>query len=363
MLLAWTVGDVVRSRAAGWGLVDRPGGHKQHRQPVPLGGGLAIWLAVVLPLASLHAVVWLVQHGWLAGDLLPELFRVHLDGMASQFGRLWMILATGTGLLIVGLVDDVRGLGWPIRLGLQTVAAMLMVWQGWQMTLFFDWPFCTAVLSVLWIVGLINSFNMLDNMDGLSSGVAAIAAAILAGVMLTTPGQPQLFVAGLLLVLLGALLGFLRHNRFPACLFMGDAGSYWIGFLLAVITLMATFAGEQTPRHAILAPLCVLAVPLYDTASVIGLRLLQGHSPFVGDRRHFSHRLVALGLSEKHAVWTIYLATATCGLGACLLHQVNLIGAIVVGLMVVCVLALVAVLEIAAGRRLAERSTSEGEIK
>jgi UDP-GlcNAc:undecaprenyl-phosphate GlcNAc-1-phosphate transferase len=187
-------------------------------------------------------------------------------------------------------------------------------------------------------------------MDGLSAGVAAIVAGILAAVMLAAPSRPQLFVAGLLLTLVGALLGFLWHNRAPAKIFMGDAGSYFVGFLIAMTTLMATFAGENLPEHSILAPLCVLAVPIYDTLSVLIIRIRQGRSPFEGDKSHFSHRLVELGLSKKHAVWTIYLATATCGLGALLLYQVDAAGAAIILALVVCVLLLVAVLE-TAGRR------------
>jgi UDP-GlcNAc:undecaprenyl-phosphate GlcNAc-1-phosphate transferase len=209
----------------------------------------------------------------------------------------------------------------------------------------------TATLSVLWIVGLVNSFNMLDNMDGLSAGVAAIAAAILAAALLQMPApgaaEPQLFVAGFLLVLTGALAGFLWHNHSPARIFMGDAGSYFIGFCLAIATIMATFAGEGRPRHAILAPLCVLAIPLYDTASVIIIRLRQGRSPFVGDKSHLSHRLVDRGLSKRAAVWTIYLASLTCGLGALVLPQVNTTGAVVIVSMTVCVIALIAILEFA----------------
>ena len=121
---------------------------------------------------------------------------------------------------------------------------------------------------------------------------------------------------------------------------MGDAGSYFVGFCLAVTTLSATFAGGSLPNYAILAPLCALAVPLYDTVSVIAIRLRQGRSPFEGDMSHFSHRLVELGLSEKHAVWTIYLATATCGMAALLLHQVNVAGSAVLVLLVACVLAI-----------------------
>ncbi len=212
-----------------------------------------------------------------------------------------------------------------------------------------DHPLITGVISVFWIVGLINSFNMLDNMDGLSGGVAAIAASMLVIVLLTTPDpvtrQPQLFVAGFLLVVAGSLLGFLWHNRPPARIFMGDAGSYLVGYSLATATSMATFTGGNLPPHTILAPLCILAVPLYDTTTVVIIRLRQGRSPFEGDKNHFSHRLVELGMSKGQAVLTIYLVTATCGLAGLLLHQVDGAGAVVVVLQVLCMMAVICVLE------------------
>jgi len=261
--------------------------------------------------------------------------------------------------MLLGLVDDVRRLDWKIRLAVQVVVAITMVQCGWQLSLFLEFlelpspvgALIVQTLSVLWIVVLVNSFNMLDNMDGLSAGVAAIAAAMLAAVMLVGGDpinhRPQLFVGGFLLVLFGSLVGFLWHNRPPARLFMGDTGSYLVGYLVAMATLTATFTGGHVPRHAILAPLCVLAVPLYDTFTVVLIRLRAGRSPFVGDKSHFSHRLVQLGMTETRAVLTIYLATATCGLGALLLHQVNGAGACVVLLLVGCVLVLVGILETA----------------
>ena len=186
-----------------------------------------------------------------------------------------------------------------------------MIWQDWRLTLFLEWQPITWFLSVLWIVGLVNSFNMLDNMDGLSGGVAAIAASTLAAVLLLNPDpatqQPQMFVAGMLLVLVGGLLGFLWHNRPPARIFLGDAGSYFVGFCIASCTLLATFTSYRGPQpHAVLAPLCVLAVPIYDTVTVIWIRLRQGNSPFQADKNHFSHRLVELGFSRSQAVLTIY---------------------------------------------------------
>ncbi len=237
------------------------------------------------------------------------------------------------------------------------MAAICVAWQGWRLTAFIDLPWITGLLSVLWIVGLINSFNMLDNMDGLSSGVAAIAAGMLAAVLLLTldpqTRQPQIFVAGFLLVLVGSLVGFLFHNRPPARIFMGDAGSYFVGFCIAVATLLATFTGYQgTHQHAVLAPLCVMAVPLYDMTTVIWIRLREGRSPFEADKNHFSHRLVDLGLTKGQAVLTIYLTTATCGLGALLLNRVDLFGALVIVLMIVSILCLIAILESTARRKL-----------
>lgn len=363
-LVAWACGFLVRRIGPRWGWVDRPGPRKLHQQPLPTGGGVAIWLGMVVPLAAGHALLWgLGQLGpdaparWLPAWVVP-----HVPGLLHQAGRMWGILAGGSILVVVGLVDDRRGLDWRLRLAVQTAVAVAMVASGCRLTAFVHWPLLTATLSVVWIVGLINSFNMLDNMDGLSAGVAAICASLLAAVVLMAPSpathQPQLFIGGFLLVLLGALGGFLWHNRPPARLFMGDAGAYLVGYLLAVVTLLATFAGYEAP-HRILAPLCVLAVPLYDTATVVFIRLREGRSPFVGDKSHFSHRLVELGMTPTQAVLTIYLATATCGLGALVLHQVDSLGAAIVLLVVACVLLLVAMLE-TAGRRARNHPKDQG---
>jgi UDP-GlcNAc:undecaprenyl-phosphate GlcNAc-1-phosphate transferase len=259
--------------------------------------------------------------------------------------------------MLLGLADDRFSLNWKIRLAVQVlVAGACALRADWRLTGFIDSQFVTLPLTVLWIVALINSFNMLDNMDALSGGVAAIASGMLAVVLLTMPDpatqEPQLFVAGFLLCLVGSVMGFLYHNRPPAKIFMGDAGSYFLGFAIAIATLQATFTNYDSAKpHTIFAPLCVLAVPLYDMISVLLIRIREGRSPFEADRRHFSHRLVDLGMSRPQAVATIYLTTLTCSLGAVLLHQVNVLGAAVVVLLVVCVLVLIAILEIAAGSR------------
>ena len=349
----------VRANAARWGLIDLPGERKVHVTPTPRGGGLAIWLGVVGTFAVGHLVLLLVQTNTGLKSQLPDFIQPHLDGIAAQSPKLWVLLAAGTLLALLGLLDDRGGLSWQLRLLVEFAVAGICVWliPNLQLTAFIDAPLITGSLSVLWIVALINSFNMLDNMDGLSAGVAAIAASMLAAVMLLAPDpetqQPQLFVAGLLLVLVGGLLGFLWHNRPPAKIFMGDSGAYFVGFMIAAATLLASYTGYQGERrHAILAPLCVMAVPLYDMATVILIRLRAGRSPFEADKNHLSHRLTDLGLTKGQAVLTIYLLTATCGIGALLLHRVDTIGAVLIMLLIGCVLSLVAILETSARRRI-----------
>ena len=158
--------------------------------------------------------------------------------------------------------------------------------------------------------------------------------------------EPQLFVAVMALALLGGLIGFLKHNWPPASIFMGDSGSYFVGYWIAVTTLLSTYSGSsgQAP-HAVFAPLCLLAIPIYDTLSVIAIRLREGRSPFQADKKHFSHRLVELGMTKKQAVGTIYLATLTCSLGALLLPRTDWIGAGLVLLIVLAMLGLIALLE------------------
>lgn len=355
--VAYLAALVVRRIAPAWGLVDQPGPRKVHAAPTPLGGGLAIWLGVLLPFAAGELALYLVHRGVIPSELVPEFAREHLPGLAAQSGKLAVLLLAGTLLMLLGLADDRRGLDWRLRLAAQfLVAGICVATQGWRLTAFIDLPLLTGFLSVVWIVGLINSFNMLDNMDGLSAGVAAIASSMLAAVLLISPdpttNRPQLFVAGLLLVLVGALAGFLVHNRPPARLFMGDAGSYFVGFIIAVATLLSTYVSYQsTTRHAILAPVLVLAVPLYDMTSVLLIRLREGRSPFQADKSHFSHRLIELGLTKTQAVLVIYLATAACGVGALLLHRVDAIGAGVIVLGVLSLLAVIAMLEFVARRK------------
>jgi UDP-GlcNAc:undecaprenyl-phosphate GlcNAc-1-phosphate transferase len=368
-LLSWAAGFLVRRWAARWGLVDQPGFRKVHGTPTPMGGGLSIWFAVLTPFAAGTAVLivgWGRMHAAALDWPVAALVAKHATGLVQRLPDLWILLGAATVLMILGLIDDIRGLDWRWRLSVQTaVAAGVILWRGWQATAFVEFPLLMVALSVVWIVGLVNAFNMLDNMDGLSAGVAAIVAAMLTAIVLFAPGLepagPQLFVGGFLLVLLGALLGFLWHNRPPAHMFMGDAGSYFVGFCIAAATLLATFANyESHARHTILAPLFVLAVPLYDLVTVLLIRIREGRNPFVGDTSHFSHRLVDLGFSKGQAVLTVYLMTAACGLAGLLLPRLDTVGAAIDFVLVGCVIAVIAVIELTARNRIRSNGRRNG---
>jgi UDP-GlcNAc:undecaprenyl-phosphate GlcNAc-1-phosphate transferase len=341
--LSWYLCGLVRRLAPRWGLVDRPGGHKGHREPTPLGGGVAIWLTTV-SLLAVGLAVFILGRG-----LLPESLARHASGALSRLGQLGAILGLASVIMVMGLIDDLKNLDWRLRLGIQVGCAAILLAVDVRLTLV--WPFNHPVLggavTVLWIVGLTNAFNMLDNMDGLAASVGLIAAVLFCGAQVAVG---TLFAPAVLLVVAGALAGFLVHNHAPARLFMGDAGSNFLGFLLGSLTVVGTFYREGYAHVGMLAPLLVMAVPLYDMTSVVIIRLREGRSPFQGDRRHFSHRLVARGLTPPQAVWTIDLVTLASGLGALLLHRLDSAGACVVLAQTGCLLGVVAILELSTGR-------------
>jgi UDP-GlcNAc:undecaprenyl-phosphate/decaprenyl-phosphate GlcNAc-1-phosphate transferase len=359
-LVSLSVVWIMRRSAANWGLIDLPGQRKVHTTPTPRGGGLGIIAGVLATFTVVTLVVLLASNGneaLILGVRLPEIMARHLSGLRSQLPSLWVLLGCATVLGLLGLADDRGSVDWRLRLLVEfAVAAFCVTWEQWRLTAFLPVPFLADALSIIWIVALINSFNMLDNMDALSGGVAAICASILGAVMLLTPegasAGPQLFVAGFLFVLVGGLLGFLWHNRPPARIFMGDCGAYFIGFCIAIATMLATFVGTGSPKpHSILAPVFVLAIPLYDLVSVILIRLRSGASPFEADKNHFSHRLVELGLSKSQAVLTIYLICLTCGFAALLLHRTDAVGAILLTALVACIMTIIAILEFVARRK------------
>jgi UDP-GlcNAc:undecaprenyl-phosphate GlcNAc-1-phosphate transferase len=342
---------VMRSAALRLGLIDHPAARKVHAVPKPLGGGVAIWGSFVLTVGLAYAGASLVRAGVAGSDTwFPESVRQHIPGMFSRGPLVGLLLGLASIVMFLGLVDDRQGLSYVLRLVVQMGLVLVLVWQGVRFTLFapLSSVWISSLITVAWVVGLTNAFNFLDNMDGLSGGVAWISSALFCLLMGLTGNY---FVAGFLLALMGSLSGFLWFNWPPASIFMGDAGSNFVGFMIGVITVVSTFTTVKLPAVTIAAPLCVLAVPLYDSITVILIRLRQGRSPFLPDKNHFSHRLVALGMNSKQAVLTIYLVTLATGLSALSLYPLDeLVEAGVVLLQTACLLGVVAVLE-SAGRK------------
>ena len=341
--------QLVRAWSTRTGFVSRPREDRYNRNVIALGGGVAIFWTIALFILSGAAVVkFLLVPGHLS--FLDESVTQHSAGFMDKINDLLIVLAAVFVLHLMGLWDDKKHLGPFFKLIIQFAAAFIAAWfADIRVEMFIESKLITTLLSVFWIVLMINAFNFLDNMDGASTGIALIATCVL---MAAAFRSGQVFVGAMGLLFVGALLGFLMFNFPPAKIFMGDCGSMVVGFFVALLTLRTTYYDPEvgTKLYSVFMPAIVMAVPLYDFISVTFLRLKQGKSPFVGDTQHFSHRLKRRGLSDRQVALTLYLATLCTGLGAVLLQQADLVGAILIAAQTVMVLSFIAILE-AAGNR------------
>jgi len=332
----------VRRLAIRIGFAAYPQADRYHQSVVALGGGIAIFGTLLL---LLTAALFFIQFGSSQiSRAFPSLIP-YIDGFRTRRVDLLLVLACAFVLHILGLWDDKKRLGPLSKLTVQIlVSAAAATLADIRLEFFIQNRLITIVLSVLWMVILINAFNFLDNMDGVSAGIAAIAAAVL---LTAAVRSGQVFIGGLAVLLLGSLLGFLVFNFPPATIFMGDAGSLVIGFFVAVLTLRTTYYNPALELHlsAVFMPLVVMAVPLYDFTSVVFLRLRQGKSPLIGDTQHFSHRLRRRGLTDRQVALTLYLATLCTSAGAVVLQKTDWMGAVLIFLQTLMVLGVIAVLE------------------
>jgi UDP-GlcNAc:undecaprenyl-phosphate GlcNAc-1-phosphate transferase len=347
------------------GALDSAGaaGHAKELRRVPNIGGIAIVgtvsAALVAVLVLERAVGGAGLAEWLsAQDASPGLIESagRLPGHAAACA--WLLAGT-LALHTLGLLDDRRALGaWP-KLVMQVAVAVAACALGeFRALTLLDahagGPWLSVAISAAFVVLMTNAMNFLDNMDGLAGGVGAIAAAALAGAACIAG---QWATAGLLAVLAGAVVGFLAFN-FPwragrqARIFMGDGGSLPLGFLLAALAMQITFTSPGEPGYAlgsrwygVLAPLVILAVPLYDAFTVSVLRIAQGRSPMVGDQQHFSHRLVMRGLSRRGSVLMICALAAACGVSGLLVGTAAPWQAALIGVQVAMILGTIAALE------------------
>jgi UDP-GlcNAc:undecaprenyl-phosphate/decaprenyl-phosphate GlcNAc-1-phosphate transferase len=292
LVLALVLTPVVRRLARRWGFVAKPKIDRWHKQPTAMMGGVAIWLAVVV------AYLALVPH--------------------TKQG--WVVVGAASFLFLVGLIDDWLHIKPYQKLIGQVIGAAIVVNYG----LILPWTRSLPVnmlITIFWLIGITNAINLLDNMDGLATGIAAIASCFLTFNFLT---GNQMTEAVMMSVFAAALLGFLIYNSNPASIFMGDSGSMFIGLFLAGAALVNVSGGRSRSFVPVLAvPILVLFIPIFDTTFVTILRKLSGRAASQGGRDHTSHRLVALGMSERRAVWMLYGLAGLSGFLAIMVSRVR----------------------------------------
>jgi UDP-GlcNAc:undecaprenyl-phosphate GlcNAc-1-phosphate transferase len=290
--LAAALTPVVRRLARRWGFVAKPKTDRWHKRPTAMMGGVAIWLAVITTYLTL------VPH--------------------TSAG--WVVAGAASFLFLVGLIDDWLHIKPYQKLIGQVIGAAIVVNYGLVLPWTRSLP-ANMVITIFWLIGITNAINLLDNMDGLATGIAAIASGFLT-LNFVAAGQTT---EGLMLaVFAAALVGFLIYNSNPASIFMGDSGSMFIGFFLASSSLINLAGGRSRAFVPVLAvPILVLFIPIFDTTFVTILRKLSGRAASQGGRDHTSHRLVALGLSEKRAVLMLYGLAALSGLLAVTVRELK----------------------------------------
>ncbi len=319
--LSWTFTPLAMRLARRFNVLDIPDPRKVHRHPTPLLGGTAIWAAMLVAFA-----------------FSPYLTR-----------QLVAIIIGGTVILFLGVADDAKGLSAKFRLVVQILASCIVISQGVVVTFL---PPTVAgrigetFITVAWIVGIMNALNFLDGMDGLASGLAAISAGAFALIAGNT-FQGELSIAATILV--GAALGFLIFNFRPARIFLGDAGSTFLGFVLASLAVLGTY--QKTDAFIGLSiPILVLGIIIYDFVHITISRIARGvvtnfreWIEYVG-KDHLHHRLNHLGLTQVQTVLFIYLLSTFMGLAAFILVAKTAVDKYLVVLMVVIMLAVITVL-------------------
>lgn len=322
LLISVALVPLSKMLARSLGVLDAPGNRKIHDVPTPRLGGIAVFAAFVVVVLGGYLLTPTVREMPWVTERFSE--AVHLFRTIDRIGGRLAAIVTGAAIAFgVGLLDDVLGsrFPWGLKAAGQVLGAIVVVAAGVHTT-FLPWPWLNWLVTVLWIVGITNAFNLLDNMDGLAAGVACVASSVL---LINAWWRGEFFISLILLAFIGSLLGFLFYNFHPASVFLGDCGSLFIGFVMAALTLLERYVTTASSSYfPVVMPVVVLAVPLMDTLTVVAIRLRDGRPVYVGDNCHLSHRLVAIGFSRREAVVFIYLATFCLGAGAAMLPDASI---------------------------------------
>lgn len=297
---------LVRKLAYKVGAIDVPKDERRvHNKPIPRLGGLAIFL------------------GFITAVLITT--RVS--------NKLWGVLIGATIIVIMGYFDDIKPLPAKVKFLVQIVAAVVVMYFGVKIDIVTNplhfvfkeqsiiirlgiWSY---PLTLFWIVGVTNALNLIDGLDGLAAGIAGISSVTL---FMLAISNNQLYIAPLALMLAGSAVGFLPYNFNPAKIFMGDTGSQFLGYMLAVLSVMGVL--KSAAALSILVPILAIGLPIFDTLFAMLRRLLSGKSMMEADKGHLHHRLLDAGLSQRQAVLTLYSISAVLGFSAIAIVEVTL---------------------------------------
>lgn len=348
-LLSFVLIPIFKNIALKFNIVDQPGERKMHHRPKALLGGVAIFTAF-FSTTALHVLLFLLRSKL---PFLDSLFESNPDlyNSLSVINNKIVALLCGAVLIVaLGFWDDKFGTKFPVKIKFvcQFIAAGIAVFGG-IVTKFMPGQTLDILITIIWIVGITNAFNLLDNMDGLSAGIATIVGILL---FIITIIQGQILIAFILAVFVGSVSAFLPYNLYPSKLFMGDSGSMFLGYFLGCITVNASYITEFSPTFVpVIIPLIILAVPLFDTLSVIFIRIRNKKPIWIGDKNHFSHRLVKLGMRQSEAAVFIFIVTLAIGIVALLLPGAEMWESIVILIQMVLFFALISFLMFVAKSR------------
>jgi len=301
-LVCFLLGFPIRSLSWRLGFLDLPGERKLHKNPTPYGGGVGIYIALVVALVTIYYIY-------------PPaiIFRGYLMGLITG----------GILVILVGLWDDVRGTGALFKFSAEALIALIMYYFGFRIERMsipglgiIELGWVGWIITILWFWIMMNAINLIDGLDGLAVGVTAISCLT---ILIITFEKGQPFEAFLACCIIGLCLGFLPHNFHPARLFMGDAGSLVLGFLLASLTL--TTSTKAPALLTLLIPLTAVGMPIFDTTHTFFRRIFSGQHPFRADKKHLHHRFLNLGLSQRRAVFLLYYISAYLGVMAYILSK------------------------------------------
>ena len=311
LIISLVITPLFRKLAIHINLIDKPSEqqHKKHKSAIPLMGGAAMCTTWCITL-----LLGILSPSALPLDQLPQTIIDNLTGLAEVTPKLIIIIVGGILITLLGFIDDKYNMCAKTKFfGQVIIVALVVIFADIKITLFIQSNIIHMLVTILWIVIIINAINLFDNMDGLAVGISSIAFFFFTAAALIFN---HYFVASLGAVGLGTSLGFWFYNHSPASIFMGDSGSHFLGYILGITSAYTTYfqQGITLSYLSVLIPVFIMALPLFDLLSVIAIRLKIRKPIYIGDNNHISHRFCNMGMTRKTSVLCIHILAVIIGL-------------------------------------------------